>query len=69
MIANYLKTMLKRRTRQIRGQLEHIISLDNIIMSVGSKASLLSNNYIYIYMIDTLIYTFINFLFQLAIYD
>lgn len=49
MVANYLKMMLKRHTRQIRGQLEHITSLDNtiIIMSVGSKASLLSNNYIY----------------------
>lgn len=54
MVANYLQIMLKRHTRQIRGQLEHITSLDNTInkMSVGSKTSLLSNNYIYIYMID-----------------
>ena len=59
MIANYLKIMLKRHTRQIRGQLEHIISLDNIIMSVGSKASLLSNNYIYIYIHDRYSYIYI----------
>lgn len=47
MVANYLKMMLKRLTRQTRGRLEHIIRLDNIIiMSVGRKTSVLSNNYI-----------------------
>lgn len=60
MVANYLKMMLKRHTRQIRGQLEHITSLDNtiIIMSVGSKASLLSNNYIYIHDLYSYIYVY-----------
>lgn len=35
LVANYLKIMLKRLTRQIRGHSEHITSLRNLINYAG----------------------------------